>query len=131
MRVAFSPKAAIDLEEIGDYIARDHPIRAVSFIKELIIHCRQITETPEAFPVRNDIATGLRMAVHGNYLILFHIVEKAVRIERIVHGARKLFSWMEKQICLHYHAGKTLVLARENQNETFYNYCNFWNTCII
>jgi plasmid stabilization system protein ParE len=34
MTLVFSPKAAEDLEEIGDYIARDNPQRAVSFIEE-------------------------------------------------------------------------------------------------
>ncbi len=31
MKLVFSPKAADDLEEIGDYIARDNPARALSF----------------------------------------------------------------------------------------------------
>jgi toxin ParE1/3/4 len=30
------------------------------------------------------------MAVHGNYLILFSVEAKAVRIERVIHGARDL-----------------------------------------
>jgi hypothetical protein len=28
--------------------------------------------------------------VHGKYLILFRMVEKTVRVERMVHGARNL-----------------------------------------
>jgi toxin ParE1/3/4 len=39
---------------------------------------------------REDLAPGLQMAVHGNYLILFRAQETLVRIERIVHGARRL-----------------------------------------
>jgi plasmid stabilization system protein ParE len=30
------------------------------------------------------------MAVHGNYLILFRVVDKTVRVERVIHGARNL-----------------------------------------
>jgi len=30
------------------------------------------------------------MAVYGNYLILFRIVDKTVRVERVIHGARNL-----------------------------------------
>ncbi len=35
MRLQFSPKSADDLEEIGDYIARDNPVRAASFVDEI------------------------------------------------------------------------------------------------
>lgn len=90
MRLAFSPKAVLDLEEIGDYIARDNPQKALSFLGELESHCQRITEMPSAFPSREDIAFGLQMAVHGNYIILFRVQNNTVRIERIVHGARRL-----------------------------------------
>ena len=90
MTLVFSPKAAEDLEELGDYIARDNPLRAVSFVEEIERHCGRVAETPTAFPAREDIAPGLRMAVHGNYLILYRMQSDAVRIERIVHGARRL-----------------------------------------
>jgi toxin ParE1/3/4 len=33
MQCVFSPLAEFDLEEIGDYIARDNSSRAVSFIQ--------------------------------------------------------------------------------------------------
>ncbi len=41
-------------------------------------------------PERRDILPGIRMAVDGNYLILFSVEAKSVRIERVVHGAREL-----------------------------------------
>lgn len=90
MRLAFSPGAALDLEEIGDYIARDNPRRAASFLDELEAHCYRVAELPTAFPSRDDLAAGVRMAVHGSYLILFRVQDETVRIERIVHGARRL-----------------------------------------
>lgn len=84
------PKAAGDLEEIGDFIARDNPERALSFIEELTAVCARIGESPRAFPRRDDLANGLRQAVHGRYLILFTADERGVVIERVVHGARRL-----------------------------------------
>jgi plasmid stabilization system protein ParE len=33
-RLIFSPRAAADLEAIGDYIAHDNPARAISFLEE-------------------------------------------------------------------------------------------------
>jgi toxin ParE1/3/4 len=89
-RLVFSPRAEADLEGIGDYIARDNPARAISFLDELRAHCDRIAATPGSYPAREDLAAGLRMAVHGRYLILFGTNRDGVRIERILHGARRL-----------------------------------------
>lgn len=90
MKLVLSPRAVLDLEEIGDYIARDSPSRSVSFIREIRKHCRRIAKRPAAFPVRDDLAADIRMAVHGNYLIFFRVLEKTVRVDRVIHGARNL-----------------------------------------
>jgi toxin ParE1/3/4 len=84
------PKAADDLEQIAAFIARDNTARALSFIEELIAVCARIGESPKAFPRRDDLAKGLRQAVHGRYLILFTLDSEGVVIERVVHGARRL-----------------------------------------
>ena len=90
MRLALSPRAALDLEEIGEYIARDNPLRAKTFVREIRNQCRKAAKLPRSFPAREDIRPGVRMALHGRYVILFRIVAKRVRVERIVHGARNL-----------------------------------------
>jgi plasmid stabilization system protein ParE len=41
MRAHFTPQAEIDLEEVGDHIALDNPLRAVSFIDEIRQHCER------------------------------------------------------------------------------------------
>jgi toxin ParE1/3/4 len=46
MQLLITPLAACDLEEIGDYIARDNPIRAVTFVAELRAHCEKICLNP-------------------------------------------------------------------------------------
>ena len=84
------PKAVEDLETIGDFIAADNPRRAVSFIDERLGVCARIAEHPQAFRRRDDLALGLRQAVHGRYLILFTVIPEGVVIERVVHGARRL-----------------------------------------
>lgn len=84
------PKAAQDLETIGDFIAADDPARAVSFIDEMLSVCARIAERPRAFQRRDDLAAGLRQAVHGHYLILFTAGDEGIVIERVVHGARRL-----------------------------------------
>ena len=84
------PKAVEDLQAIGDFIATDNPARAVSFIDDLLALCAGIAERPRAYRRRDDLAPGLRQAIHGRYLILFTAGEDAIVIERIVHGARRL-----------------------------------------
>ncbi len=85
------PKARDDLEAIGDFIATDNPARAVSYIDELLEVCARIAERPRAFQRREDLAPGLRQAIHGSYLILFTASEEGdVVIERVLHGARRL-----------------------------------------
>ena len=84
------PKALEDIEAIGDFIATGNPARAVSFIDELLEVCARIAERPRAFQRREDLARGLRQAVHGRYLILFTLDKNGVVIERVLHGARRL-----------------------------------------
>lgn len=84
------PKALSDIESIGDFIAMDNPGRAVSFVDELFAACERICEHSRAFTRRDDLAPGLRQAIHGRYLILFTADAEGVVIERVVHGARRL-----------------------------------------
>ena len=67
--------------------------RAVTFTDELLQVCRRIAAMPRSFRRRDDIAPGVRAAVHGRYLVLFRLPAEegsTVRVERIVHGARRL-----------------------------------------
>lgn len=89
-RVRLSPRAARDVEEIGDFIARDSPARAVSFIEELLAKCEAITETPAAWPEQPGLAPGVRRAVHQRYLLFYTVHARHIRIERILHGARDI-----------------------------------------
>jgi toxin ParE1/3/4 len=84
------PKAVEDLETIADFIAADNPARAVAFVDDLIDVCSRIAEQPRAFQRRDDLAEGLRQAVHRRYLIVFTVDDSGVVIERVVHGARRL-----------------------------------------
>jgi toxin ParE1/3/4 len=91
-RLLLSPRAAADLEDIAEYIARDNPERATTFVEELEAKCRAVAATPDIYPARPDLAPGLRLAVHGRYLVLFRELpgQTAVRVERVLHGARNL-----------------------------------------
>lgn len=90
MRLVFSPLAAADLEEIGDYIRADSPARALSFVHELRAQCAKLLKAPMAYPERADLSEGLRMMAHRRYLIFYTIHPDQLRIERVLHGARDL-----------------------------------------
>jgi toxin ParE1/3/4 len=68
-----------DLEQIADYIARDNPNRAAGFVEELEAKCRAAAATPDLFPPRFELVSGLRMAEDGT-----------VRVERVLHSARNV-----------------------------------------
>lgn len=91
MRCAFTPLAEADLEAIGDYIVRDNPRRAITFIRELRQRCGQIADMPRAAPLRPELGAGVRVVTFGRYLICYsERGDGQVVIERIVHGARSL-----------------------------------------
>lgn len=89
MIVLFSAEAESDLETLGDYIARDNPARAISFLGELRQQCRGLADFPDRFPlVPRYEAAGIRRCSHGNYLIFYRIETDKVIILHILHGAQ-------------------------------------------
>ncbi|MED5549289.1 MAG: type II toxin-antitoxin system RelE/ParE family toxin [Pseudomonadota bacterium] len=90
MKVEFAPAATADLSAIAGYIALDNPARAESFTDELVDRCLDIPDFPESGVARSDLEPGIRVLVHGRYLILYRMLPGEVRIERIVHGSRTL-----------------------------------------
>ena len=88
--LGFSPKASTDLDAVADYIAEDNPQRAQSFIEELLAVCAEIPATPKGYPARPELGKGVRVALHGRYMIFFRERSDEIRIERVLHGARDL-----------------------------------------
>lgn len=89
-RCEFTRLAEADLTEIALYIASDSPQTALRFVDELREHCHQLTEHPARNPLREEYGAGVRIAVHGRYLIFYATDDHTVVIERILHGSRHL-----------------------------------------
>ena len=89
-RLAFSPAAEADLLDIVAYIASDNPARARSFVAEIEARCVGLRDFPESGRARPELAPGLRSCPHGRYVIFYTPGADAVRIERVLHGARDL-----------------------------------------
>lgn len=90
MKVVFSPRSEEDLEEIADFIARDSPRRAISFIEEIRETCDALADAPLGHELQAHLHPDIRRAVHGRYLIFYSVGGGRIRIERILHGARDL-----------------------------------------
>ena len=80
MAVAFSARAAADLEEIG----------AVAFVRETRAHILALDENPGIGAPRPEYGPGVRMLPHGRYLIFYSVSASGVLFERILHGAREI-----------------------------------------
>jgi toxin ParE1/3/4 len=83
----------MDIAEIWDYIAQDHPDSAAALIQRL----EEQIFTIEAFPGRcplvseNEcLGTAYRHLLFGNYRTVFKIIGTRVIILRVIHGARLL-----------------------------------------
>jgi toxin ParE1/3/4 len=89
VKVVLTRSAETDLEAIGDWIAKDSPRRALTFIRELRTRCIALGEHPQAFPlVPRYEGYGIRRRVYGNYLIFYRIVDTQVTVLHVLHGAR-------------------------------------------
>lgn len=90
MNVAISPRAERDIENIGEYIARDNPWRSVSFVLEMRQYIMSLPEFPDKGAQRDQLRRGMRMLAYGQYLIFYWIDRDAIRVERVLHSARRV-----------------------------------------
>ena len=88
MKVDITSAAEADLEAIADYIARDNPMRALSFVRELYERCLDIAEMPAAWPIVPRYEHhGIRRRVHGRYLIFYRVSADCIIILHVLNGA--------------------------------------------
>lgn len=81
-------EAGGDLERTADYIARDNPRRALTFIQELRTSCLDLADTPEGFAlVPRYERQGIRRRVHGSYLIFYRVRGERIIVIHVLHGA--------------------------------------------
>jgi toxin ParE1/3/4 len=86
-RLLYSELATDDLKGILEYIARDKPIAARSFVDGIIETCHLISRNPEIGMRREDLAEDLRLFTHRGYGIYYRNLDAEVRIERVLHPA--------------------------------------------
>lgn len=97
LQIRWSPRAALHLEKICDYISQDSDAYAVILAKSIVSLVREIPNFPESgriVPEYND--PTLREKIYGNYRIVYHLKDDLVEIVTICHGSRLLSNVMNK-----------------------------------
>lgn len=89
MKVRFTGPADADLEEIGDWIAQEDPLRATGFIAEIRKAAAALSRYGRRYPVVSQLAEQeIRKRSFRRYLIFYRMRATDVQILRIVHGSR-------------------------------------------
>ncbi|MEW6634156.1 MAG: type II toxin-antitoxin system RelE/ParE family toxin [Pseudomonadota bacterium] len=97
MAVTFSPVAAKDVEEIGDYIHAENPAAAGRFVVALRARCDRIGDAPRGGAPRSSLWPGLRSVPFQRYVVFYVAEGDDVRIERVLHGARDIDAVFEAE----------------------------------
>lgn len=89
MIVVFTDAVEADIENIADYISRDNPRRAVTFVRELVDRCERLSQSPHAFPLVPRYAhAGVRRRPYRGYLIFYTVRDGRVEILHILNGVQ-------------------------------------------
>ena len=89
-KLRISPRANSDLIEIWSYIADDSVANADAFIDELYETMQLLADKPGSGRRREELAPGIQSFPFGRYIIFYRVVNSAIEIVRVLHGARDI-----------------------------------------
>ena len=92
MTFRLRPEAEADIGGVALYIARDNPVAARDWLKDIHRRCQRLGSMPAMGVARFDVRPNLRLFPAGDYLILYQAIDGGVEIVRVLHGARR---WQE------------------------------------
>lgn len=89
MRIWLSEAAEHELEEIAKFIGNDSPLRAASFVQELVERCYGLADQSRRYPVVTLWhGMEIRRCPFRHYLIFYVINERGLEIAHIIHSSR-------------------------------------------
>lgn len=90
LRIAYRPRARIDLKEIYDWAAEGaDPRTADDYVKRIQLACSKLTDFPNQGSPRDNLEPGLRSVTFKRRATIYYRVElKTVRIVRILGAGR-------------------------------------------
>ena len=86
------PRAALDIEEIGLYIAQDSPDAALRIVNRLYALFQILAENPMMGQSREHLAPDLRSFSMGRYLIFYRPMENGIEVVRVLNASRDIGS---------------------------------------
>ena len=91
LKIKWSPRAASNLEEICEYIAKDSEYYAILFAKRVTSIVKAIPLFPKSGRIVPEYEDeNLREKIYENYRVVYRLKEDIVEIAAICHGARQL-----------------------------------------
>ena len=79
--------ALANLDAIGQYIARDNPPRAVSFVAEIKDKTVMLARIPALGRPGRVVGTR-ELVIHENYILVYRVKDACLQIIRVQHVAR-------------------------------------------
>ena len=90
-RVRWAERAASDLVEAAEYIARDSPVYAALFVRRVHRAARSLSRLAERGRLVPELTDAeCRELFVGGYRLLYRISGEVVFVTAFVHGARDL-----------------------------------------
>ena len=91
MKFSWSPIAIDRVSEIAEYIARDNPEAAKSWVDTVFEKMASLKSYPENSRVVPEINNrAIRELIYGNYRIVYRVDEKRISILTVRHGKQIL-----------------------------------------
>jgi toxin ParE1/3/4 len=88
--VTRTSRAEEDLIDIWLYVAQENPAAADRLLDRIDARLQQLSLMPLSGPPRDDLLSGERHLVIGNFLAFYRVEETGVVIMRVMHGRRDI-----------------------------------------
>ena len=90
-RISYALEAEEDLVGIVEFIARDKPDAARSWLSKIRETCETLASHPQMGESRPDFGiSGCRSFSVGQYVVFFRPTDDGIEVARIIHGSRDL-----------------------------------------
>jgi toxin ParE1/3/4 len=93
MSVRWTKPALLDLEEIGDFIARDDAAAAAKTVATILDHAEALAAHPHLGRAGRIAGTRELVVAHTPFVVPYRVVGDDVQILAVFHGARR---WPER-----------------------------------
>lgn len=91
MSLEITASARRDLDCLHDYVARAAGVDvARRFVRSLGHHLSRLANSGAPGTNQDTLRPGLRLVMHGPYKLFFEQTNEALRLLRVIHGARNV-----------------------------------------